>query len=153
MSETQTVEKPADAIRRVAGELGLTMGAVFVPWSQSRNKGEKYPSLNWLVTLRRNGRDVLTTYYMAGSGHCPAYKRLGKDRKTVNGDRLIRYECETGRNSDYGVVDKHINPAIEDVLYSLVSDASVLDAGGFEGWAGDLGYATDSRKAEQVYKA
>lgn len=45
-------------------------------------------------------------------------------------------------------------PTIGDVLSSLSSDVStVIDSRGFEDWAGDLGYDTDSRKAERTYNA
>jgi hypothetical protein len=40
-----------------------------------------------------------------------------------------------------------------DVLACLASDASALDCASFEEWAADLGYDTDSRKAETVYRA
>jgi hypothetical protein len=46
-----------------------------------------------------------------------------------------------------------IQPNALDVLHSLAMDSDVLDAGGFESWASDLGYDTDSRKAEQTYRA
>src|SRR5690606_27827140 len=52
--------------RDLIEEAGLTVAAVFVPWSQSRNKGERSPSLNWRVTLQCKGRDVLTCDYSAG---------------------------------------------------------------------------------------
>jgi len=43
-------------------------------------------------------------------------------------------------------------PTADDVLFSLVSDASGTDQP-FEDWASDLGYDDDSRSAEKVYKA
>jgi len=44
-------------------------------------------------------------------------------------------------------------PSASDVLECLVSDASSVDcAQSFEEWASDLGYDTDSRKAEETYK-
>jgi hypothetical protein len=57
---------PKENILRVANELGLTMEAKFIPFSLSRNKDEKHANLNWLVTIKRNGRDVLATDYSAG---------------------------------------------------------------------------------------
>ena len=62
-------------ITDTAAKLGLTMTADFVPWSLSRNAGEKDPSLNWKITLHKDGRPFLTTDYMAGSGHCPSYNQ------------------------------------------------------------------------------
>lgn len=43
-------------------------------------------------------------------------------------------------------------PSAADVLDCLLSDASSADQT-FEDWAGDLGYDTDSRKAERTYAA
>lgn len=44
-------------------------------------------------------------------------------------------------------------PELADVLDCLVSDASsVRNSRGFEDWCADLGYDTDSRKAEKTYK-
>ena len=175
---TIELKNPPDIAATIA-RLGLTMTADFVPFSKSRNKGEKSPSLNWLVTIwkdaptdpTRKRRVVLTTDYSAGCGHCPAYKTSVKQmggHNSIMRDGAIRFECENGRaaavydnaNSPEGYTARQLNakgaplePTIQDVLYSLVSDSSVLDAGGFESWASDLGYETDSRKAESIYKA
>ncbi len=44
-------------------------------------------------------------------------------------------------------------PTTEDVLNCLILDAASIEAsGGFEDWASDLGFDTDSRKAERSYK-
>lgn len=44
-------------------------------------------------------------------------------------------------------------PTAADVLDCLASDAaSYVNASGFEDWCSDLGYDTDSRKAERTYK-
>jgi len=43
-------------------------------------------------------------------------------------------------------------PTTADVLACLCSDASAADAS-FESWAADMGYDTDSRKAESIYRA
>ena len=45
-------------------------------------------------------------------------------------------------------------PGVEEVLDCLCSDASTVDnARSFEDWCSDLGYDTDSRKAEKTFKA
>lgn len=134
-----------DEVNSVAAQLGLTMKVVFVPFSQSRSKGEKSPSLNWLVTLAKGGREFLTTDYMAGCGHCPSHQQ----RATVDTDKAVRFECENGKSARNALP---ILPDLADVLYSLVSDADVIDAGGFEDWASNYGYDTDSRKAEATYR-
>jgi len=45
-----------------------------------------------------------------------------------------------------------IAPQAADVLYCLLLDMQAHDYS-FEGWCGDLGYDTDSRKAKLIYKA
>ncbi len=45
-------------------------------------------------------------------------------------------------------------PQLDEVLDCLASDAaSIQDGASFEDWAADLGYDTDSRKAERTYQA
>lgn len=155
----------------------LDVVAVFVPFSQSRNKdetddrGNPRLSLNWSVTLQRQGRDantgekvgpvyeIVTTDYSAGIAHCPAYKATPPagylPREVERFKRAnIAKECETGRR----VVSQFrqgpaIMPDPVDVFSSLAMDSGVLDAGSFENWAADYGYDTDSRAAEATYRA
>lgn len=197
---TQETLSPADAI----AALGLTVESVFVPFSQSRNKAEGSKTLNWVVTVKRNGRDVIKTDYSAGIAHCPGYKASkaptafqphgykthdGKPykgstsayRSATFGESLSQYlnaiaaaECESGvamelnhwgsgpsnvfqpkmtRGDSGSRKAVPILPDALDVIYSLVMDSSVLDAGGFENWAADYSYDTDSRSAESTYRA
>lgn len=148
-------ETTAETIEAVAADLGLTMEAKFIPWSKSRNAGEKPHSLNWLVTIKRNGRDVLTTDYMAGSGHCPSYQQGNSNACRA---MAIDAECETGYahridSMNPRRTNEQIMPKFADVLHSLASDSDVLDCGGFEEWAENYGMDTDSRKAEATYRA
>lgn len=162
-----------ETILAAAAELGLTMSAEFVPLSKSRNANETMPdskrkrrSLNWKVTLIRtrlggvSGVAFLLTDYSAGEAHCPAYKLSTKGARGVSPSdkyRMIARECEEGRAMTIRPWGEHggaaIMPDFADVLYSLSMDSDVLDAGGFEGWALELGYDIDSRKAEETYKA
>lgn len=187
---------PAEAL----ADLALTVESVFVPFSQSRNKAEPHKTLNWKVTVKRNGRDILTTDYGAGIAHCPGYNTSppsqyrGLDRKTHNGqpfpgttsayrrptaaeamadyqEAICAAECESGvaMENDWQNPDTFkprkvrapgsdrskvvpILPDTESVIYSLVMDSSVLDCGGFECWADEFGFETDSRKAESIYR-
>ena len=148
--------------------IGLTIRSEFVPFSQSRNKDAdpkrniNKRSLNWRVTLVRTpinspSRDILTTDYSAGVGHCPSYKQNA--RWTLDYAALIEHETETGRaaTTRAGLGVKLKGPAITpnplDVIASLVMDSSVLDESSFEDWASSLGYDTDSRAAESIYRA
>lgn len=152
-------------IEQALRNLGLSVSSTFVPFSQSRNKAEKSPSLNWKITLLRNGRDVLTTDYSEGCGYCPSYKQTYTlDGKTKT-DRLftekaIALECETGRHArkslSEGVETDPTKPAImpdsNDVIWSLLSDSDVLDSATFEEWADSLGFNPDSKKVEKLYR-
>jgi len=139
-------------VHAVAESLGLTMSAKFVPWSLSRNAGEKLPSLNWKVTILHKGRAFLTTDYMSGCGHCPSYKVPIKElghANSIDRTNAIKKECETGRGKHGQVLE----PELADVLHSLAMDSSALDASGFEDWAAEYDYDTNSRAAEATYKA
>lgn len=58
----------------------------------------------------------------------------------------------TGTYSMGSAVKGPVNP--QDVFSSILLDTSEIENGAdFEEWAGDLGFDTDSRKAERTYKA
>lgn len=142
--------------------LGVTITAEFVPWSRSRSfKAGAHPkdqSLNWRVTLHKDGRAILTTDYMAGIGHCPSYAMRGG--WTQDKTERIAWECDKGtkaawpefstmfRKGSYALL-----PSTPDVLHSLLLDSDVLDHPSFESWASDFGYDADSRSAEKTYQA
>lgn len=141
---------------------GISIKAEFVPFSISRNAandpGNKpgSRSLNWKVTLVKDGRDIITTDYSAGVGHCPSYKQNA--RWTLDYTALIVFETEHGktarRANGFSFIQggKPIMPETLSVIYSLIRDCDVLDYSGFEEWARDFGYDEDSRKAESIYR-
>ncbi len=116
-----------EEIQAFMAENKVTIESEFVPWSQSRNKGEKHRSLNWRIRLLHAGRTILETDYSAGVAHCPSYRQ---GRRTVD-----------------------IAPDACDVIASLSMNSRVLDCSSFEEWAGEFGYDVDSRKAESIYRA
>lgn len=126
-----------------------SMSAAFIPWSQSRNKDEEQPTLNWSVTIKTGKRDVLTIDYSAGCAHCPSYKHETYNR--TFGRQAVNDECEKGHESRRPA--NKITPDFKDVLYSLSMDSNAINAGSFENWAADYGYDEDNRKAETIYRA
>lgn len=148
-----------DKIGVTLAKHGLTVESVFIPWSLSRNAGEKNPSLNWKVTLKQNGRKILTTDYMAGCAHAPSYKQSFK--RDPENERLVLAECENGGKARYMATMDYIavpqsskgtlKPESRDVIHSLLLDSEVLDYPSFEDWAGNFGYEEDSRQAERIY--
>lgn len=153
-------------IHKKLDESGVSIRSKFVPWSQSRNKDEQYRTLNWRVTLVYKGRDVLTTDYSAGIAHAPSYKNWNPakhgNKNSLLHSRFLQFEAEQGREAVAfpgapGVLTqrggKEILPDAANVVCCLVTDARyVLDAGGFEQWAVELGFDPDSRKAEAIWK-
>jgi hypothetical protein len=153
---TADAEEAGEPERDLIAEAGLTVAAVFVPWSQSRNAKEKEPSLNWRVTLQCHGRNVLTCDYSAGSAHAPAYKRTfnipATNPRIAKAD-AIRRECETGRQ-DRGTFAKPgpaIMPEARDVIRSLLLDASARDHGSIADWCAEYGCNPDSLKDRATY--
>jgi hypothetical protein len=152
-----------ETLQRAAVRLGLSVTAKFVPFSQSRNREQKDCILNWKVTLQRNGRDIMTTDYSAGQGHCHSYKNPPKfENGTIDKylqRKRIADECENGKTSrltEHGsrfhVGGAAILPDECDVIYSLVLDSDVLNYSGFEQWADNFGYDSDSRAAMAIYQ-
>ncbi len=135
----------------------ITVTAVFVPLSKSRNAAEKRRTLNWTVTLCTEGKPVVTADYSAGEGHCPSYKH--GDRSMWR-DELLAWECEHGLPATRGDCvkpyakpgGKPLMPDTRSVVYGLLSDSSAIDHPTFEDWAEDFDYDTDSRKAEATYR-
>ncbi len=159
MTEQATIT-PAEAI----AALGLTVDAVFVPFSKSRNKDQKHRSLNWRFTIKRNGRDVLTGDYSAGEGHCPSYnvkppKAWDRPDKMWE-PSIVEFETETGFKSrgftSWGrFSEDRAAPILPDpigVIWSCLMDGDAIDYPSFESWAADYGYDTDSRTAEATYR-
>ena len=162
-----------ESIEAFAQARGITMTAVFVPWSQSRSfdreiKHASRKNLNWRVTIHYLRRDVLTTDYSAGIAHAPYYAvmwprpRHSSPHTLRHDGGMLEFEVEHGKaargvwspvSSRPSRVGPPILPSIADVLHSLVSDSDVLNYNSFESWASELGYDLDSRKAEGIYRA
>ncbi len=158
MTQTAQTENKHEALDAYIASLGLVYNAQFVPQSASRNKDEKHKSLNWIITLS-NHAGHFTTDYMQGIGHVPKMPKGLKSLAPYEREKLAQQAAETGKyvvsyhaNIDYAKTKALPAPLLRDVLYCLISDASVLDYSGFDDWAAEFGYETDSRKAETTYR-
>ena len=123
------------------------------------------------VTVKRAGRSaVIETPYKLGVGHvklpaAPTFEMVhavGDRCKTENildalrrGKRIMAgYEREERAIYDAAARKQRLNPKPADVLHSLALDGEAFfDGLTFEDWAANLGYDTDSRKAEAMYRA
>ena len=156
------MNKKQAEIKEELNALGITFSYKFVPFSQSRNRNEKDLSLNWLVSISKNGKEVLSTDYSMGIGHCQAYKQAkNKSRLSYDDGKNIKQECETGKyvpasalyNDVYRPTKPTNTPDDVGVMYSLVMDAEAIDYPTYEDWASCFGYDEDSRAGEKIYKA
>lgn len=161
----QSHEIAAKKFAAMLEKLALSVECEFVPFSRSRNAGEKSPSLNWKFAIKRYGRPISgldAIDYMQGMGFCPAYQskapefgRVPFGGMSIARDKAVREECETGRVSSPRIFSKGgkiAPPSAVDVLESLARDSDVLEYPCFEDWAGELGFDPDSREDEAIYR-
>lgn len=143
-------------------KLGLEIKSKFIPFSVSKNSEEEQKSLNWKVTLS-SGKNVMNINYSKGVGHLP-YPQTGFGVNNYQKRMIIEAidsAIETGIARKLTLEDKDIkfssgnalfpNPSLQEVLYSLISDADVRHSLTYELWASDTGYDLDSRKGEKIY--
>lgn len=75
------------------------------------------------------------------------------------GDNASHWSVEISRGTEsvtfwYSMGSAHTGtPDLLDVMHSLLSDISNVEAQEFEDWAADLGFDPDSRKAERIFEA
>ena len=153
---------------------GISVRSKFVPLSRSRNAGEPFPTLNWRVTVCKDGRDILTTDYSQGMAHCPAYEATYY--KSPYREARCKWECENGvvsvvkdRVGSIYFAAKQVQsqggrdglvetvpipgPSPFDVFYALCLDAEAINFPTYEDYAPELGLDSDSRKGEAIYRA
>ncbi len=160
-TETATLAEVAD---NLGFSLEILTGPTAAVEPADSKDSKPWVHLAFSVRLMRNGREVLTTPYKLGVGHVPKGALLAVRAVTLD----EQYCQNTLRNNKTPRIDApgylsllekaarlaKVAPTLPDVLDSLVSDgAAYFDAETFEGWASNYGYDTDSRKAEQVWRA
>ena len=145
-------------------ELGLTLSATFVPASTFKDDEWKRGAVNFTVKIKRGDWCAYHGPYAYGVGHLPGYvakyadKLMCESIMTAMRDRGVwPIDGLTIFNNGQHPLNWRAAPVpaplLRDVMYSLLADYPVIDYGSFESWASDYGYDTDSRKAEQTYRA
>lgn len=139
--------------------LVLTYIPTFRPTPQPNQKS---PQLHWLIILER-GKERMTFDYHQGMAHVKGYQDYHKTQfDTRCAQACYRKTCETGKlyrpsehNPDNPWIEAGMQPApkLIDILYCLVSDASVRHYSTYEEWGPEYGYDIDSRKGEETYRA
>lgn len=148
------------ALKEYVNSLGLTYTATFQPRPQPRETVER-PQLHWLITLS-TGKQSAQFPYSQGCAHVKGYKQFYPTKYDKwQAEQCYRMTCETGKlyrpsvSGDFPAWVPGTQPApdVLDVLYCLVSDASVRHSATYEEWASEYGYDADSRKGEDMYRA
>ncbi len=133
------------------------------------DKGDKaWPHIAYTVTILRNGREVWFGPYKLGVGHVDPRKarvslytgvRFTADEESLLATWQHKPHAQFINKALWANVaakvalQQKIAPKLADVVCSLLSDgAAYFDGQSFEDWAGDFGYDTDSRKAEETYR-
>lgn len=139
-------------------KFGIQIKSTFIPFGVSQNFDKKWQSLNWEVELSINQGKVQVGSFPFSSGiaHCPAYKKTW--RNPFHKEKAIQHECHYGKSALKTNIDsifkygRPILPDINDFIYSLIGDSSVVNYGDFPTWADSFGYNNDSIKALNIYK-
>ena len=132
-------------LAQIATDLGLTVAYEYVKHKYPKDAKPSDFQRKWLVTIHKGDRLVLTSDYFEGCGHCDAHPK-GLGRLTVHDTDAIRRECEDGPRNK---TPKH--PL--DALWHIAMDCmGVENTAGFEEWAGEYGYDTDSIKALKIWQ-
>lgn len=152
--EQETTTDNTQALKEYVDSIGLAYTATFQPRPQPREPVE-HPQLHWLITLS-NGKQSAQFPYSQGRAHVKGYKAFHATRyATAQANARYRKACETGlvQVTEFARPVPQPAPDVLDVLYCLVSDASVRHMSTYEEWASDYGYDEDSRKGEETYRA
>jgi hypothetical protein len=105
-------------------------------------------TLNQLINetgITLTSERVSNNPHMDGSERMNNYKVKLRAKHLGNATMRLYYSKGYGHNG--------AEPTADEVLDCLASDASfVVNSRSFEDWCADLGYDTDSRKAEKTFK-
>ena len=153
MNWQEEIKIKKETIKKELDDLKLRIESKFIPFSQSRNKDNKYKSLNFEVTLFCNDKPVLTELYSMGSAYC-----LSKDKDKYNQEVMRDRECESGYTQVYFMshqIDskkesERAKPELIDFMSSIILDSYAIE-NSFDDWCSSLGFNSDSIKDKTIY--
>jgi hypothetical protein len=94
---------------------------------------------HWTVTLRRDGRQPLTTCYLMCAAHC----------RKVKHHQYAADDTAEVVDGNYVIPNR---PVLRDVLESLQLDARAGEHMLFEDFCDEFGYDSDSRSAHKIWR-
>lgn len=164
--KTETKETTETALR----ELGFSLAVLIGPRADVADND--WPNIKYRVELRFNDKPILETDYKLGVGHvdCQNPKvdtslagvklRLSSDEESLLRIWQRKPHAQFVSKPTWATVAaklatyQKVAPSLPDVVHSLLLDGEPYFNGeSFEDWASNFGYETDSRKAEEIYKA
>lgn len=117
------------SVKELLQEHKLDIQSKFVPLSRSRGQSSKYPTLNYRVSLVRNGKVFEEVDYTLGYGYC-----INAEHST-GVTPAIQEECESGVGRD----GRRRMPKPEEVFASVASDTvGVFNCCHFKEWCEQL---------------
>lgn len=152
MEHAETVQQ---TMAEYCAAKGITSTAERIP-ARTDGSGSEWQAdaFHWRVTLRR-GNDTFPLEYSCGSAHASLRRVPG----WMPGEWVSCVKDAANPKPSFGHGVKvwckvtPTPPTTEDVLDSLRSDAESVAWSTFEDWCLELGYDTDSRRAERSYHA
>ncbi len=142
--DEMTTEQQEEAVNECLRDWGLEYTARQVPGKQ--DKESKNWQIAWKVgfkktTIPNQGATMETDFYQ-GIGHHPKYNHR-TFRLVINHDAIVG-DAQRGTGGE--------KPTPAAVLSCLIMDARA-GSQTFQSWADEFGCDTESRKAENIYKA
>lgn len=166
--KTQTTSEKRDRAQELAA-LGFSINILSGPRGEVEKGSRDWPHIAYDVELKYNERRVLLTPYRLGVGHVNQMKpRAGATiavRLSVDEESLLlcwqsQPQAEFKDKDLWAAVAaklakyQKVSPQLDDVMHSLLLDGDpYFNNESFEDWCGNFGYDTDSRKAEDMYRA
>lgn len=157
----QSYEIASEEIARIVAEAGITNKCALIG---GRVRDNEWPCIEYRLEYER-GRAKFSTPYSLGIGHVD-YKRGWKNSEAFLFSAPLRLSSDENAalNTMYSkphaiLKDKALAaslagkaaPNAAEALATCCRDAIKATESTFEEWAGNLGYGTDSRRAEKIY--
>jgi len=169
---TATVENKETELAKALNAIGFSLETISGPRgvleSATTKDGKPWQCLRYSVLLKFNGREIIETNFSFGIGHVNISAVKVPPSTIIPGwpNDEAGFLAVWQRKPNANFTDKEmqlrvaqrlarlqkLNPTLPSVLYSLLSESTAYGQT-FEDWCGDLGYDTDSRKAEEIFKA
>lgn len=135
-------------------QMGVTMDVEYI---SQKPASLKDASFKYLITIRKEGREVWKGNYHMGLAHYPRFDKCFTSKlrtvMSVDGEEELHQALlHGGRHTKEGT-NLYVKPKLGDVMASLLWDASpVMDGLTFDEWCGDNGCNPDSIKDKATYE-